>query len=122
MTADKYLKSKITTYENSHTINWVDDNGEFGNIDIEYDNRGGFNIRAEYISFEKLIKIIRSLNMEDKYETLGQLIDDLDDLTYALNIPMSDEFHVKQLKKILPKKVQDLKEVFIEITGENPWK
>lgn len=60
--------------------------------------------------------------MDDKYETLGQLIDDLEDLTFALNIPMSDGFHVEQLKKILPKKVKDLKKSFIEITGENPWK
>lgn len=52
------MKSKITTYENSHTINWVDDNGEFGNINIDYDNHGGFNINSEYISFKKLIKII----------------------------------------------------------------
>jgi hypothetical protein len=60
-------------------------------------------------------------NMEDKFEKLGQLIDSIDSLTHALSLPMSADFHVQQLKVILPEKVEELKEVFIEITGENPW-
>lgn len=59
--------------------------------------------------------------MEDKFEKLGQLIDSIDSLAYGLDIPMSAEFHMKQLKSILPEKVKELKESFIEITGENPW-
>jgi hypothetical protein len=59
--------------------------------------------------------------MEDKFEKLGQLIDSIDNLADALNISMSAEFHVQQLKNILPRKVKDLKESFVEITGENPW-
>ncbi len=59
--------------------------------------------------------------MEEKFEKLGQLIDSIDSLAYALNIPASPEFHIKQLKSLLPEKVKKLKESFIEITGENPW-
>ena len=59
--------------------------------------------------------------MTKQYEKLGQLIDSIENLSCALNIPMSAEFHVNQLKQILPEKVASLKEAFIEITGENPW-
>lgn len=59
--------------------------------------------------------------MEDKFETLGQLIDELDTLTYSLQIPMDNTLHVEMLRDILPDKVGKLKKTFIKITGENPW-
>lgn len=59
--------------------------------------------------------------MEDKFEKLGQLIDSIDSLAHGLNLPMSAEFHIEQLKKILPQKVEALKESFVELSGENPW-
>ncbi len=59
--------------------------------------------------------------MEDKFEKLGQLIDSIDSLAHGLNTPMPADFHIKQLKAILPEKVKELKESFVEITGENPW-
>lgn len=59
--------------------------------------------------------------MEEKYEKLGQLIDAIDSLSHGLNLPMSDNFHVEQLRSLLPEKVKELKECFVEITGENPW-
>ena len=61
------------------------------------------------------------ITMEDKFETLGQLIDSLDNLAHALKIPMPPQMHVEQLSVALPEKVKQLKEVFVEITGENPW-
>ena len=61
------------------------------------------------------------LEMEDKFEKLGQLIDSIDSLAHGLNIPMPADFHIEKLKTILPEKVKELKELFIEITGENPW-
>jgi hypothetical protein len=59
--------------------------------------------------------------MEDKFEKLGQLIDSIDSLASALELPMSAFVHLQQMKILLPEKVQELKDVFIEITGENPW-
>jgi hypothetical protein len=59
--------------------------------------------------------------MNVEFERLGMLIDDLESLCCGLNIPMSADFHVEQLKEILPKKVQQFKEVFENLTGENPW-
>ena len=59
--------------------------------------------------------------MEDKFETLGQLIDSLDNLAHALKMPLPIHMHIEQLSVALPEKVKQLKEVFVEITGENPW-
>jgi hypothetical protein len=59
--------------------------------------------------------------MDENFEKLGRLIDDLESLCCGLDIPMSADFHVEQLKEILPAKVREFKEVFENITGENPW-
>ena len=59
--------------------------------------------------------------MEEQYEKLGELIDDIESLSAGLNLPFPAELHVEQLKKILPEKVKEFKECFIAITGENPW-
>jgi len=59
--------------------------------------------------------------MEDKFEKLGLLIDDIDNIVHALNLPLDPRIHVEQLKSILPSKVNEFKDVFTEITGENPW-
>ena len=63
--------------------------------------------------------------MKDKvdefFEELGQLIDSFDSLASGLEIPMPADFHIERLKTILPEKVKELKELFIKITGENPW-
>jgi hypothetical protein len=59
--------------------------------------------------------------MNDKFEVLGQLIDSLDNLANGLNIPMPAEFHINQLKKLLPEKVEELKNIYVEITNDNPW-
>lgn len=59
--------------------------------------------------------------MEENYEKLGTLIDDIESLSFGLQLNMSAQFHVAQLKQILPEKVKELKEVYVKITGENPW-
>jgi len=59
--------------------------------------------------------------MEEKYEILWELIDDMDSLAHGLDIPMEAEFHVKQMKIMLHKKVKDFKKVYVDITWEDPW-
>jgi hypothetical protein len=63
----------------------------------------------------------RFITMEEKFETLGQLIDSLDNFAHALKMPLPPQMHVEVLSKSLPEKVKELKSVFVEITGENPW-
>jgi hypothetical protein len=59
--------------------------------------------------------------MEEKFEKLGELIDSIDNMSHGLNIPMPPNFHIEQLKSILPEKVKELKDCFVDITGKNPW-
>jgi len=59
--------------------------------------------------------------MNENYEKLGTLIDDIESLSFALQLNMPAEFHVQQMKEALPEKVQKLKDVYVKIIGENPW-
>lgn len=47
--------------------------------------------------------------MEEKFETPGQLIDSIDNLVHALNIPMRAELHIETLRELLPEKVKKLR-------------
>lgn len=58
--------------------------------------------------------------MEAK-EKLGELINSLDNLAHALKMNIPESIHVQAMRKLLPEKVKEFKEVYIELTGENPW-
>lgn len=58
---------------------------------------------------------------EDQRERLGQLIDSIDNLTYGLNLPPPFSMHVQQIKISLTDRVVELKELFVDMTGENTW-
>ena len=59
--------------------------------------------------------------MEDKFNILGVLIEELDSLAHGLDIPMNPQVHVDELKIILPEKIRSFKNIYVQITGENPW-
>ncbi len=59
--------------------------------------------------------------MKEEFEKLGVLIDELDNLSHALQMPIPDKMHVETMRESLPEKVEELKKVYVEITGENPW-
>lgn len=54
-------------------------------------------------------------------EKLGLAIDRLENMAAALTLPLPAEMHVDQFRKTLPEIIKELKEGFIEATGENPW-
>lgn len=57
----------------------------------------------------------------NKLEKLGQAIDRVDSLAHGLVLPMPADFHLQQLKKILPEIVKELKDGYVAVTGDNPW-
>tara|TARA_R110000824_G_scaffold187984_1_gene369278 strand:+ start:1512 stop:1694 length:183 start_codon:yes stop_codon:yes gene_type:complete len=59
--------------------------------------------------------------MNDNLEKIGQTVDDLESLIAGLAIPMPPQFHLDQLKNILPEKIKAIKEAVIAESGENPW-
>lgn len=58
---------------------------------------------------------------DEAQENLGQTIDRLDSVAHALNLAMPADFHVRQMKSLLPEIVSDLKKYFAAVTGEDPW-
>ena len=54
-------------------------------------------------------------------ERIAQTVDELESLIAVLALPMPAEFHVDQMRNVLPLKVQVIKEAIIKESGENPW-
>jgi len=54
-------------------------------------------------------------------EDFGEAIDKIDNLRAALDIPMPNEFHVKQMKRELEELSTELKKIYTEEEGKNPW-
>jgi len=59
--------------------------------------------------------------MNDNTERLGQAIDSLENIQHALSMNLPDKMHLDQMRRMVPEIVKELKESFIEVTGENPW-
>lgn len=59
---------------------------------------------------------------EEQEDALGRDIDRLDNLFHTTNLPMSAEFHLKQLRSGLPELIEDMKDHFADAFGWDPWK
>jgi hypothetical protein len=57
----------------------------------------------------------------EQLEEIGQLIDRLDNLCSAMELPMPAELHLKALKESLPNVRDDLQLIYIDAGGENHW-
>ena len=55
-------------------------------------------------------------------EDLGVAIDRLDALTFSLKMPLPAQFHVDQMQSILPALVKDMKSMYAQAFGVDPWK
>lgn len=58
--------------------------------------------------------------MENPNE-FAEVIDSIDNLLCALDIPMNAEFHVNQMKHELKQVSDKLKDIYYEEEGESPW-
>lgn len=59
---------------------------------------------------------------EEQKEKFGELIDEFENLVFALKTPfLPAEIHLEGVRGALPEKVEELKKLYIEITGDNPW-
>ncbi len=59
--------------------------------------------------------------MTENLERIAELTDELENLVHAMNIPMPASFHLEQLKKQLPIKINLIRSYITDETGENPW-
>lgn len=54
-------------------------------------------------------------------EQIAEMIDRLENLNGALQLPLRAEMHVEQLKKALPEVIAKLKAAYIFEFDDNPW-
>jgi hypothetical protein len=58
---------------------------------------------------------------DDQLEELGQIADEIDNLTGAMELGMPAAFHVEQLKKLLPEVSAKIKALVVAIGSDDPW-
>lgn len=58
---------------------------------------------------------------EIESEQLADIIESVDNLAHALNLPFPDKQHVSAMKSNLPEVVSKLKSLYVDITGDDPW-
>lgn len=54
-------------------------------------------------------------------DEFAEVIERIDNLRGALEIPMPAEFHVNQMKRELEEVSDKLKRIYVEEEDENPW-
>lgn len=57
----------------------------------------------------------------DRYERIGLLADRVSNLLGAMKLPMPPQMHLDQLRKSLPELRDELRQLYADATGENPW-
>lgn len=58
---------------------------------------------------------------EEQIEELGQIADTVDNLAGAMQLGMPAQFHLDQLKVLLPQVADRIKKLVVDISGDNPW-
>lgn len=58
---------------------------------------------------------------EQNAERLGDLADKCDNLFHAAQLPMSPQFHKEQLQRAMAEIRDELKQIYVDETGQNPW-
>jgi hypothetical protein len=56
-----------------------------------------------------------------RIEKVGQLSDTIDNLLHAMQLPLPPQMHLSSLKGNLESVRDELREIYTEETGENPW-
>lgn len=54
-------------------------------------------------------------------DEFAEVIETIDNLLGALELPMPAEFHVNQMKRELKEVSAKLKQIYVEEEDENPW-
>lgn len=54
-------------------------------------------------------------------DEFAEIIERIDNLRGALEIPMQVEFHINQMKRELKEVSDKLKRIYVEEEDENPW-
>ena len=58
---------------------------------------------------------------EEHVETIGGVIDEIENLISSLSLPVPNDIHVKSMRKLLPEIKEKLKNVYLLCGGEDLW-
>ncbi len=58
---------------------------------------------------------------EEAMEKLAEMVDRLDNLSSAVQLPMPADLHVQCLRESLPELQAEAKEIYLQLGGENVW-
>ena len=89
----------------------------------QFNDHGGFDYRDTSIWNKpgNNIELTHWLKKVDAHDQFGELIDQLENYLFAMEIPLPASVHVEQLKIGLGKVVPGLKEAYVELFNDNPW-
>jgi hypothetical protein len=59
------IDARITKITDTKALIFWEEDGFYGNIKIEYNGKGGFNVDSEYIDIETFLKIMRNVSHEN---------------------------------------------------------
>lgn len=57
----------------------------------------------------------------DQLDRLGRTSDKADNFTHAVKLPLPDSLHKQQLAEGMQKIRDELRALYVEVSGENPW-
>lgn len=58
---------------------------------------------------------------DENADSLGRLSDKCDNLFHASKLPMPDKLHKEQLASAMEDIRDELRKIYIDETGQNPW-
>jgi hypothetical protein len=58
------MEARITKKTDDLVLIFWEDDWEFGNIKIEYNGKGGYEVDSEFIGMDRFLKIMRNLSNE----------------------------------------------------------
>lgn len=58
---------------------------------------------------------------EDNMDKIGELSDRIENLTYAAKLNLPPAMHLEQITKVIVEIKDELRAIYKDTTGENPW-
>lgn len=62
-----------------------------------------------------------ALTLAHHAEAVGRVADKLDSLVHAAKMGLPSDLHLQAMREALPETVQQLRQAYVGITGQNPW-
>lgn len=58
---------------------------------------------------------------KEAIERVGELADKIDNLLHAMQLPLGADFHLAQIRTQFPVMRDELRAIYTELSGANPW-